>query len=422
MRHLLFLLFSSLLLIRPAAAQEAPKVLFSARGDLGASSLSYDQIVDTYEVNAAPQASWSLTKNDGGESSHSAGSSWVSEDSAGVTIQLDSSVDYSDAYGPTWRGASSHGAVTIYFRQDDDPSTYQHFTVHMTDTFSSGAEGHASSGYGGPTGATTAESPSGSTSLTEESAGTCAVHFPDLYPGVVYCQMTAVSARSNALFVLGPHTGSGRSYASGTFTITVYEGTYVKPSPGGDECEERPDPKTGNVHSKHEDPITTRGYPLTLNVHVNSQSVEHDRAMGSASFTYDIYVTSEERLERDGTINMHRILVDGDGSRYDYGRIDNAPTPEPGVYGVLRSTSSGWELLQAGEPESIGCVRSSRRSSPLLKRCSNRPHIFRDIFLAPWAERRHWSLFSIFRDPPLPRYASMVIPPEEKVSCLRVPN
>ena len=39
---------------------------------------------------------------------------------------------------------------------------------------------------------------------------------------------------------------------------------------------------SGNVALHHADPVATRGYPLTCNIHVNSQTVETDRAMGNA--------------------------------------------------------------------------------------------------------------------------------------------
>jgi YD repeat-containing protein len=111
---------------------------------------------------------------------------------------------------------------------------------------------------------------------------------------------------------------------------------------------------TGNVMVTTNDPIPTRGYPLTNRIHVNSQVVDTDRPMGNAAFSYDIHLTSQELPSPSGEANIqYRILVDGDGQRLNFGPILEHPIPEPGVFSLLRQTDKGFELVNAGPPEEI---------------------------------------------------------------------
>ena len=111
----------------------------------------------------------------------------------------------------------------------------------------------------------------------------------------------------------------------------------------------------GNAQVTWMDPVRTRGFPLSNKLHVNSQerfSTSSSPFFGNAAFTYGVRVT-EETIDTGGGPALHYILTSGDGAQFNYGPTSSAPTQEPGVYGVLSVTGSGYELTDAGPPEEI---------------------------------------------------------------------
>jgi YD repeat-containing protein len=111
---------------------------------------------------------------------------------------------------------------------------------------------------------------------------------------------------------------------------------------------------SGNAIISCKDPVPTRGYPLKNNIHVNSQAVNFTRPMANASFTYDIHVREETVYDINGVPSQRRMLVDGDGARYDYGEWFGAIVPEPGAYAIFTQNGNGtYTVSEAGPPESI---------------------------------------------------------------------
>ncbi len=111
--------------------------------------------------------------------------------------------------------------------------------------------------------------------------------------------------------------------------------------------------RNGNAHIKIHDPVATRGYPLTCNIHLDSQAIEMNRAMMSATFTYDIHVGRMTVYDSAGQPSSHWSLVDGDGTRLDFGIDSSPPTPGAGIFSQLAPTGSGFSVTNAGPPESI---------------------------------------------------------------------
>ena len=105
---------------------------------------------------------------------------------------------------------------------------------------------------------------------------------------------------------------------------------------------------TGNILLSLDDPVKTRGFPLSNRIHVNSQAVELNRSMGNASFTYDIHVLTPNSPTADG----RWVVVDGDGQRLDFGD-QNLPAAGTGIFSSLTLTSGGYTLSQAGPPEQL---------------------------------------------------------------------
>lgn len=111
---------------------------------------------------------------------------------------------------------------------------------------------------------------------------------------------------------------------------------------------------SGNVLTTHTDPIATRGYPLTVNISVNSQTLETNRAMGAATFTYDIHVGTQTVYDANCSSSTHWMVADGNGRRLDYGLASGAPAAGSGVFSQLVQVSGGYQLQNAGPPEAVG--------------------------------------------------------------------
>jgi RHS repeat-associated protein len=107
---------------------------------------------------------------------------------------------------------------------------------------------------------------------------------------------------------------------------------------------------SGNFQATWFDPVSTRGFPLEVNIHLNTQSSFPNRVteLGNASFTYGIAV---DTAEIDGI--AHWFVIDADGEELNFGPTSSAPTATPGVFSQLNQIGGGFELLNAGPPESI---------------------------------------------------------------------
>ena len=111
---------------------------------------------------------------------------------------------------------------------------------------------------------------------------------------------------------------------------------------------------SGNAHAGDPDPVSTRGFPLVNNIHLNSQTHFPLRttAMGNAAFTYGIAVLNAT-VTRKGVSSNHWYVVDADGSEIDYGVTSGAPAAQPKSYATLSVTTGGYTLTNAGAPESV---------------------------------------------------------------------
>jgi hypothetical protein len=103
---------------------------------------------------------------------------------------------------------------------------------------------------------------------------------------------------------------------------------------------------TGNTDIDVLDPVTTRGYPLTNNIRVNSYRRYSGllTAMGNAEFTYAM------RLIPYAGGGSHMALIDAGGPEYDFGPVSGPFTPEAGVFSVLATNTGGYLLSGAGAP------------------------------------------------------------------------
>ena len=110
---------------------------------------------------------------------------------------------------------------------------------------------------------------------------------------------------------------------------------------------------SGNAIVNQSDPVATRGYPLVCNIHINSQTVESNRSMGNATFTYDIHLATQSVYGSNCTGASHWMVVDGDGSRLDFGPASGAPTPTAGIFSHLAAIAGGYQLQGAGPPEDL---------------------------------------------------------------------
>ena len=73
--------------------------------------------------------------------------------------------------------------------------------------------------------------------------------------------------------------------------------------------------------------------------------------LGNATFTYDIHVTQQTVYDASGNSSLHWMLVNGDGTRLDFGATGN--TPAPGIYCQFTPISGGFTVTHAGPPEAI---------------------------------------------------------------------
>lgn len=110
---------------------------------------------------------------------------------------------------------------------------------------------------------------------------------------------------------------------------------------------------TGNAACHHHDPVATRGYPLVCNIHINSQCVETARPMGNAAFTYDIHLATQNVYNSSCVGTSHWMVVDGDGTRLDFGPAASAPTATAGIFSRLVTITGGYQLQNAGPPEDL---------------------------------------------------------------------
>ena len=110
---------------------------------------------------------------------------------------------------------------------------------------------------------------------------------------------------------------------------------------------------TGDLILHYSDPVATRGYPLVCNIHVNSQTVEAARPMGNATFTYDIHLATQNVYNNACVGTSHRMVVDGDGSRLDFGPASLAPAATAGIFSKLVTIAGGYQLQGAGPPENL---------------------------------------------------------------------
>jgi RHS repeat-associated protein len=124
--------------------------------------------------------------------------------------------------------------------------------------------------------------------------------------------------------------------------------------PGGALACANVSPRSGNYHIWVRDPVSTRGFPLMTNIHLNGQTNFPARAtaMGNATFTYGIAVI-EGTITVNGSTSTHWYVLDADGSEIDYGLNTSAPAAQPGAYATLSVISGGFTLTNAGPPESV---------------------------------------------------------------------
>jgi YD repeat-containing protein len=107
---------------------------------------------------------------------------------------------------------------------------------------------------------------------------------------------------------------------------------------------------SGNLQATWFDPVSTRGFPLEVNIHLNTQSSFPNRVteLGNASFTYGIAI---DTAEIEGI--AHWFVIDADGEELNFGPASSAPTATAGIFSQLNQVGGGFELLNAGPPESI---------------------------------------------------------------------
>ena len=123
------------------------------------------------------------------------------------------------------------------------------------------------------------------------------------------------------------------------------------------------DTYTGNTRIRRKDPVYTRGFPIVLDITVNTENILRNRPMGNGTFTYDIFVS--HRPVYDGSCNAteHWFVVDGDGTQLDFGPYGTAGSIDPvatqrifsKLNRVLDSNGNvvNWYLVHAGPPGHI---------------------------------------------------------------------
>jgi YD repeat-containing protein len=108
--------------------------------------------------------------------------------------------------------------------------------------------------------------------------------------------------------------------------------------------------RSGNGQATVFDPVSTRGFPLEVNIHLNTQTSFSNRVteLGNATFTYGIAI---DTAVIDGI--PHWFVIDADGEELNFGPTTSAPTATAGIFSQLNQVGGGFELLNAGPPESI---------------------------------------------------------------------
>ncbi len=111
---------------------------------------------------------------------------------------------------------------------------------------------------------------------------------------------------------------------------------------------------TGNAQVVAQDPVTTRGYPLTVNIYVNTHNPGLiSSAMGNADFTYGITVKAVDSTFYP-SYSRHWIVRDGDGTYVDFGDYTKPPVAAPGVFSTLTHNPDGsFVISNAGPPTHI---------------------------------------------------------------------
>lgn len=109
-------------------------------------------------------------------------------------------------------------------------------------------------------------------------------------------------------------------------------------------------PGTGNAFLFIFDPVSTRGFPLAVDISINSQSYFPNLAgpMGNARFTYGIH---GRILTKDG--QQYSMILDSDGQELNLGEYPGAFDPEPGIYSTPVLGSTTFSLEGAGPPGMI---------------------------------------------------------------------
>ena len=116
---------------------------------------------------------------------------------------------------------------------------------------------------------------------------------------------------------------------------------------------------SGNSRIWRRDPVATRGYPISVNVTLNTEGVDTNRPMGNAAHSYDIYVSQVSVYNGNCVATQHWLVVDGDGTRLDFGVASADPVATQSVFSALKVVKNGsgvvtgYQLLHAGPPESI---------------------------------------------------------------------
>lgn len=110
----------------------------------------------------------------------------------------------------------------------------------------------------------------------------------------------------------------------------------------------------GNALFVATDPIPTRGFPLVVNIAVNSQTVETGRPMGTAAFTYDLHIATDTVYNNACQGAPHWIVVDAIGTRLDFGPTSGSPVNTPGIFSHLAHNQDGtYSLTAAGPPDAL---------------------------------------------------------------------
>ena len=195
------------------------------------------------------------------------------------------------------------------------------------------------------------------------------VHLPHQYAsaGTYTITVLVISSTTPITSGLGDWPGGPPYYNIKTVTQFVGPAPANPPKhklrPG--ECAPcgKPSPFSGNASDTTVDPVPTRGLPLGYNVTVNTQSVETNRPLGNAAFTYDMHVGTQTVYDNSANASTNWVVVDEDGRRWDFGNASATPVGEPGVFSTLTVNRSGnvitgYSLTNAGPPGSLDTAGS----------------------------------------------------------------